>query len=348
MRLNHDIHHGDSATMTGVKDSSVDLVVTSPPYPMIRMWDALFSYRNPEIRKALAREDGLDAFSLMHNELDRTWKEVSRVLKPGGIACINIGDATRTMGGRFELFPNHSAVINSFKRLGFTTLTFILWSKPTNKPTKYMGSGMLPAGAYVTLEHEFILVFRNGAPRYFSKEESARRRQSSFFWEERNEWFSDHWTGIKGARQGPYPSGSADRSAAFPLEVPLRLISMYSLVGDSVLDPFLGAGTTMLAAIFTGRASQGYESNKVAATSAPDRLLKGADEAREYPHLRLERHKEYLESLRSTGRTPKYISRVYGLPVMTRQEVEISMPVLRSLSKVAPAVLEAAYEFPVP
>jgi DNA modification methylase len=87
-------------------------------------------------------------------------------------------------------------------KLGFTNLPNILWRKQTNAPNKFMGSGMMPPGAYVTLEHEHILIFRNGGKRQFnSQKEKTNRRQSAFFWEERNQWFSDVWMDLKGARQ---------------------------------------------------------------------------------------------------------------------------------------------------
>ena len=96
MQSQHHIRFADATSMDTLSDNSVDLVVTSPPYPMIAMWDEVFAKQNPEIRKALSEDNGKSAFELMHCQLDRVWKELFRVMKPGGIACINIGDATRT------------------------------------------------------------------------------------------------------------------------------------------------------------------------------------------------------------------------------------------------------------
>src|SRR5690606_1592163 len=142
---------------------------------------------------------------------------------------------------------------SAFIRLGFANMPNILWRKQTNAPNKFMGSGMLPAGAYVTLEHEWILVFRKAGKRTFRSEaEKKLRRESAFFWEERNTWFSDLWD-LKGVKQKITNSGSRDRSAAYPFELPYRLINMYSVKGDIVLDPFLGTGTTALAAMATER-----------------------------------------------------------------------------------------------
>ena len=190
---------GDATGMDEVADESVDLVVTSPPYPMIEMWDGLFRQQVEGVGEALAAAAGDRAFASMHDHLDAAWREVHRVLRPGGIACINIGDATRTLAGEFRLYPNHSRVLAGLSQLGFATLPDILWRKPTNAPTKFMGSGMLPPGAYVTYEHEYILIARKGKRRQFTKPgEKVLRRQSAYFWEERNSWFSDVWFDLRG------------------------------------------------------------------------------------------------------------------------------------------------------
>jgi DNA modification methylase len=158
----HQIIIGAAQKMEQLSDNSIELVVTSPPYPMIEMWDEIMSNQNPEIKTALSSGDGPMAFELMHCELDKIWAEVDRVLIPGGFACINIGDSTRTINGEFALYPSHSRIISAFQKLGLANLPNILWRKQTNAPNKFMGSGMLPSGAYVTLEHEWILIFRKG------------------------------------------------------------------------------------------------------------------------------------------------------------------------------------------
>ena len=229
----HEIHFADSRSMSAVGDETIDLVVTSPPYPMIEMWDEQFVSVDAAIGTALSNGDGGRAFGLMHAALDDVWSECHRILRPGGLACINIGDATRKIGGEFRLFSNHSRVLLKMASLGFSILPDILWRKPTNAPNKFLGSGMLPAGAYVTYEHEYILIVRKGGPRRFSPEEKARRRRSAFFWEERNVWFSDMWVDLVGARQ-LLGNGEVDdrdaraRSAAFPFELAYRLIQMHS------------------------------------------------------------------------------------------------------------------------
>lgn len=182
MRTNHIIFFEASQHMSAVKDTSVDLVVTSPPYPMIGMWDDILSCQNPVIAETLKDGKPKEAFELMHKELDKVWDECYRVLKDGSFLCINIGDATRTVNGDFRLYNNHSRIISHCLQLGFTNLPNIIWHKATNAPNKFMGSGMLPCGAYVTLEHEYILIFRKGGKRMYKAEDMKRqRRQSSFF-----------------------------------------------------------------------------------------------------------------------------------------------------------------------
>ena len=171
----HRLWISDAGDLDGIEDHSIDLVVTSPPYPMIQMWDDQFNASDPLIGEAIDQANGAVAFERMHLCLDRVWRSVARVLKAGGIACINIGDATRSMDGHFQLFANHSRVISSITSAGLQQLPTIIWRKPTNAPTKFMGSGMLPPSAYVTLEHEYILIFRNGPKRSFSHEDQNMR-----------------------------------------------------------------------------------------------------------------------------------------------------------------------------
>ena len=179
MQTHHRVVFGDSRKkLRTFPDGSIDLVVTSPPYPMIEMWDEPFGGLNPEIPLQLERGDCRAAFESMHFVLDGVWNELYRVMKAGGIACINVGDAVRTFNGRFQLFPNHSRILGQFAEIGFDVLPAILWRKQTNAPNKFMGSGMLPAGAYVTLEHEYILIFRKGGKRTFG---SPEERRLSFF-----------------------------------------------------------------------------------------------------------------------------------------------------------------------
>lgn len=324
MRTKHKVLFSDSGQMRELEDSCVDLVVTSPPYPMIEMWDNMFADQNSTIKKKLDNGDGPAAFELMHKQLDRTWKEAYRVLKPGGFACINIGDATRTINGNFCLYPNHARILDCAHKLGFSSLPGILWRKQTNAPNKFMGSGMLPAGAYVTLEHEHILVLRKGSKRIFKKEEERiNRRQSALFWEERNQWFSDIWFDIKGVSQGLDEKSARKRSAAYPFELAFRLINMYSVKNDIVLDPFLGTGTTSIAAMASGRNSLGYEiddSLKVFTKGLENKFI---DASQSIIRLRLMNHIEFVRTrLESKGRL-KHSNTHYGFPVVTAQEKDL-------------------------
>ncbi len=323
LQTRHRLFRADARRMNAVADASINLVVTSPPYPMIAMWDGLFGDLDPGIARSLDDERPQEMFARMHSLLEAVWDEVYRVLRPGGFACINIGDAVRSFNGEFGLYTNHVRILDYLQRIGFTCLPAILWRKPTNAPTKFMGSGMLPAGAYVTLEHEYILIVRKGGKRRFSGEEQRRRRESAIFWEERNTFFSDVWTDIRGSRQMLEADAGRDRSAAFPFELAYRLILMYAIKGDSVLDPFRGTGTTTLAAMAAGRSSIGYEIDP-----ALGRIEAGNIEARlagmHYRlQARLEAHLQFTRDWEARKGPLKYRNRHYGFRVMTRQEQDI-------------------------
>jgi DNA modification methylase len=324
MKTNQKVIYSDSKTMKAIPNESVDLMVTSPPYPMIEMWDEMFARQSASVKKALAKGEGINAFELMHQVLDPIWREVYRVLKFGGFACINIGDATRTINDNFALYPNHMRILKIALELGFSALPCILWRKQTNAPNKFMGSGMLPAGAYVTLEHEYILILRKGPKRKFKNEEDKKiRRESAIFWEERNSWFSDVWFDIKGTPQALNDKESRLKSAAYPFEVVYRLINMYSAKGDTVLDPFLGTGTTTAAAMASGRNSIGYEIDP-ALENIIDRI-KGVivDSSTQLIRRRLAKHIKFVVDRLKTKSAFKYENAYYGFPVTTTQEKEL-------------------------
>lgn len=345
MRTIHKILFGDAREMKEIQDNSIDLMVTSPPYPMIEMWDSVFSKQNPAIADALENNDGDRAFELMNKELDKVWKEVYRVLKDGGFACINIGDATRTIGKEFKLYTNHSRIMQYCLKLGFSPLPEILWRKQTNAPNKFMGSGMLPAGAYVTLEHEYILVLRKGNKRKFINEnEKIRRQKSAFFWEERNVWFSDVWEDLKGTRQNNIDKTIRERSGAFPFELAYRLINMFSLKEDTVLDPFLGTGTTMVASMATGRNSVGIEINPKFKEHIFSRCKSIVDFANQLIENRIKNHASFVqERIKAKGKLG-YVSKYYGFPVMTRQETEIAFDELSKIIAKDSNVFEVEYK----
>lgn len=346
MKTEHHIYFSDSARMSQVASESVHLAVTSPPYPMIDMWDDGFCDRT-SIRRAMDAGDGLLAFELMHRELDRVWEELQRVIAPGGIVCVNIGDATRTLDDEFALYPNHGRILTAMLALGFSNLPNILWRKPTNAPNKFMGSGMLPPGAYVTLEHEYILVFRKGGKRtYQDAGDKIRRRQSAYFWEERNRWFSDIWTDLIGTRQDIAAKGLRQRSAAFPFELAYRLVCMFSIIGDTVLDPFLGTGTTMFAAAAACRNSLGYEVDKGLRPMIVAAWTSALDIARRRIVDRLTEHENFANERKTAGKTIKYVNRTYGFPVITRQETDLMFPLPTVVDKMRPDRFSVRYKLP--
>ncbi|MFX1281614.1 MAG: DNA-methyltransferase [Promethearchaeota archaeon] len=314
--------------MEEVDSNSIDLMITSPPYPMIEMWDSHFSKANEEIEDTLVEGNGKRAYKLMHIELNKVWKEVTRVLKFGGIACINIGDATRKINNNFQLFPNHVDIANFFHDNDFIELPSIIWRKPTNSPNKFLGSGMLPPNAYVTLEHEYILIFRKGKKSRIIQPKSENRYNSAFFWEERNKWFSDIWDGIRGISQklnqnNDYQMNLRDRSGAFPLEIPYRLINMFSIYEDIVLDPFWGTGTTSLAAILSTRNSIGYELKPNFMELFRKRINNIKQLNKEMNDYRLNQHVKFIERYKKQNKEIKYKSKFYEFPVITKQETNI-------------------------
>jgi DNA modification methylase len=306
---------------------------------MIEMWDECFGAQNKDIRTAIGDRDGRAAFTLMHKELDKVWSHVYRVLVDGGIACINIGDATRTLGGTFRLYSNHSRILSRCFELGFDVLPVILWRKTTNAPNKFMGSGMLPPGAYVTLEHEYILVLRKGDKRTFSSnQEKLDRQESAFFWEERNIWFSDVWN-VEGTRQNLNHGEVRNRSAAFPFELAYRIVNMFSIKQDAVLDPFLGTGTTMHAAIASERNSIGVEIDDGFRSYLAETTPKILASLNECISERLRRHVSYMEEYSRKKGQPKHVNSYHGFPVVTTQEVNLK---LRYIDKVEKIIGETA------
>jgi len=344
MITRHQIYFQDSRNMAALAPDSVDLVVTSPPYPMIEMWDAMFVDQNAEIGNALHKDDGPLAFELMHKQLDAVWQEVWRILKEGGIACLNVGDATRTINSRFRLYPNHSRILNQFLKLGFQALPAILWRKQTNAPNKFMGSGMLPPGAYVTLEHEYILILRKGPKREFNLDaEKQNRRQSAFFWEERNAWFSDVWMDVKGTSQHLSDRAARLRSAAFPFEVPYRLINMFSVKGDVVVDPFLGIGTTMWAAMTAGRNCIGYEVEGGLRDDIDVIKRTILPFANEKIKSRIRNHLDYLDANINSKGGFNFKNAYYNFAVKARQETEILLNPLMTIETTAKNSFEVTY-----
>lgn len=330
MQTKHSFIFKNASCLSEIKDGEVDLVVTSPPYPMIEMWDSIFVLEDPSIEKELSNGNGKTAFEKMNLILDNVWSEMDRVLKPGGIICINIGDATRTINKSFSLYPSHSRILSFFYERDYYCLPEILWRKQVNSPNKFMGSGMLPVGAYTTLEHEYVLVLRKGTNRREFKKESDKcnRRSSAFFWEERNLWFSDIWFDIKGAGQKLANDLIRERSAAFPFDLPYRLINMFSVKGDIVLDPFLGTGTTTLAAAVAERSSIGAEVVKEFKPIIDKRMYDLPELSKSVVHKRIEDHISFVEERERSGKILKYENKFFNIPVISKQEVDIHFGVV--------------------
>jgi modification methylase len=344
MKTHHRIVFENARNMCSVDDDSIDLIVTSPPYPMIEMWDEVFVGMNPTIGDKLMKNRGTDAFELMHQELDKVWHECFRVLKPGAIACINIGDAVRTIDHEFQMYVNHSRITTAMQHLGLTPLPDILWRKQTNAPNKFMGSGMLPVGAYVTYEHEYILIFKKGSRRKFvTASEKRNRQESAFFWEERNKWFSDVWMDLKGTGQELVDKSARSRSAAFPFELPYRLICMYSVYGDTVLDPFLGTGTTTAAAMAAGRSSCGVELDRsllsTIESTTGNCTAMGADRVRN----RRRDHLAFVGERTESGGSISNINRNYGFPVISSQESDIVLYLPTGTTRESPDEFTTVY-----
>ena len=241
------IYTSSSINMKEIEDESIHLVVTSPPYPMIQKWDDLFNEVAPVTGKLWSP---WTMFFDQHDYLYKVWIEVHRVLVEGGIACINIGDATRSFNKHFYCFPNFAKVTLNMTMLGFTSLVPIIWKKISNRPNAFLGSGMLPPNGYIAQDCEYIGIYRKGNKRSF-KPHDIQRYASEFSKEERDRWFQQLWT-MPGAM-------GAKATSAFPTEVPYRLIQMFSCLDETILDPFSGTGTTSEVCEKLERKFIGYE-----------------------------------------------------------------------------------------
>ena len=237
---------GDSRKMTEVEDKSIGLVVTSPPYWHIK------DYGVPgQIGYGQSLHEYL-------KDLYRVWKECYRILKPGRRLCINIGDqfARSIIYGRYKVIPLHAEFIAQCEDIGFDYMGSIIWQKKTTMNTtggaNVMGSYPYPPNGMVEIDYEFILIFKK--PGKSSKVPTDIKEKSKLTKEEWKEYFYGHWY-FGGARQ-------IEHEAMFPEELPKRLIKMYTFVGDTVLDPFLGSGTTVKMALNLSRNAIGYEINE--------------------------------------------------------------------------------------
>ncbi len=241
----HLLVQGDARNLSFVEEESVHLVVTSPPY-----WN-LKRYRDHPQQMG-----HIEQYEEFLDELTKVWKEVYRVLVPGGrLVCI-VGDVcvSRKSFGRHLVFPLHADISVICRKIGFDNLNPIIWHKIANANYEMSrGSGFLgkpyEPNAIIKNDIEFILMQRK--PGGYRKPSPEQREQSKIDKADFKEWFQQIWT-IPGASTKSHP-------APYPLELAHRLVNMFSFVGDTVLDPFCGTGTTILAAMRNHRNSIGVE-----------------------------------------------------------------------------------------
>jgi len=252
----HRIINGDSRQMNLLSDRSVHLVITSPPYWQLKDYGT---------DKQIGFDESYESYI---NNLNLVWKECHRVLYPGCRLCVNIGDqfARSVYYGRYKVIPIRTEITKFCEIIGFDYMGAIIWQKVTTTNTTggatIMGSFPYPRNGILKIDYEFILIFKKlGNP---PKPTSEQKKLSVLTKEEWNTYFSGHWN-FSGVKQNGH-------LAMFPEELPARLIKMFAFVGDTILDPFLGSGTTSRAARNLNRNSVGYEINEEYIPKIKDKL----------------------------------------------------------------------------
>jgi DNA modification methylase len=266
---NHRLHLGDARDLSWLADESVHLIVTSPPYFTLKRYEP----NENQLAEIADYERFLD-------ELDKVWRECFRVLVPGGRVCCVVGDVciSRRSAGRHYILPLHADLQVRTRKMGLDCLTPILWFKIANGVTEVQGNGAgfygkpYQPGAIVKNDVEHLLFFRKGGA--YRSPEPLQKALSMLTKEEMQNWLVTAWTDIKGE------STRAGHPAPFPAALAERLIRLFSFAGDTVLDPFVGTGTTCVAALNTGRNSIGVEIERKYFKMAERRLRSASAQGR--------------------------------------------------------------------
>jgi len=265
----HVIKGGDARNLDWISSRSVHLVVTSPPYWTLKQYEAN------------SRQLGeIDSYELFLDELDKVWAECARVLVPGGRICCVVGDVCvpRKRAGRHFVMPLHADIQVRMRKIGLDCLTPILWHKIANGVTEAKGNGAgfygkpYQPGAIIKNDIEYILFFRKGGE--YRSPTPLQKTLSMLSREEMRSWLRSAWTDVKGE------STRNGHPAPFPVTLAERLIRLFSFAGDTVLDPFLGTGSTSIAAMNTGRNSVGCEVEPKYLAIARNRLARESERSR--------------------------------------------------------------------
>jgi DNA modification methylase len=243
----HFLIQGDARSMSSLGPESIQLVLTSPPYWSLK--------RYSEVPGQLGH---IETYQTFLDEIEKVWRRCYDLLIPGGRLICVVGDvclSRRKNGGRHTVVPLHSSIQEICRKIGFDNLAPIIWHKIANAAYEVSGGGGFLGKPYepnsvIKNDIEFILMFRK--PGGYRKPDTAKRILSLIGAESYQDWFQQIWSGLTGASTREHP-------APFPIDLALRLIRMFSFTGDVVLDPFLGSGTTSVAATLCGRHSVGYE-----------------------------------------------------------------------------------------
>lgn len=293
----HKIIIGDSRNMVELEDKSVHLIITSPPYWQLKDYGA-------------SNQIGFDdSYEDYINNLNLVWKECFRTLDDGCRLCINIGDqfARSVYYGRYKIIPIRTEIIKFCETIGFDYMGAIIWQKTTTMNTTggatIMGSFPHPRNGIIKIDYEFILIFKkSGNASIVSREIKEKSRMSKEEW---NQYFIGHWN-FNGVKQDKH-------LAMYPEELPKRLIKMFSFVGDTILDPFLGSGTTVLAAKNLDRNSVGFEINKKFLPTIKEKI--GANKEDLFKSA-------IFETIEQTNKTANFKNEISKLPYVFKDSIK--------------------------